>query len=221
MRSAGIAVCLALLAVPAAAQDWAGRCRADASRGVTESCEKALESDPRNPELHALLGEAYFAVSFYGEGLQALREAITVSGGAPDYRYRFAAFASLINEYAQAADELELAVAQRPEDVRSWSLMADCYRYMKNDAKALRATRAAADLGDAAEAFALADRFATGQGVSRNPKEELRWLETSAGGGYVAAMQALAELYKAGRPGIPPDPARQRHWDEAASKATR
>src|SRR3546814_14556414 len=116
MRSAGIAVCFALLAAPAAAQDWAERCRAEAPRGVTASCEKALESDPRNPELHALLGEAYFAVSFYGEGLQALREAITASDGAPEYRYRFAAYASLINEYVQATDELELVVAQQPKD---------------------------------------------------------------------------------------------------------
>ena len=221
MRIFAAATLLLLLAVPAAAQDWASRCRAEAPRGVTAGCEKALERDPRNPELHALLGEAYFAVSFYGEGLQSLREAIATSNGAPEYRYRFAAYAALINEYVQAADELELAVAARPKDVKSWSLMADCYRYMKNDAKALRASRAAADLGDAAEAYALAARFATGQGVARDAKEELRWLEKSARSGYVAAMQDLAHFYRDGRPGFPADAAKQRYWDDAARAAVK
>lgn len=221
MRLVGTTLFLALLAAPVAAQDWTSRCRAEAPRGITAGCEKALEGDPRNPELHALLGEAYFAVSFYGEGLQALREAIAASNGAPEYRYRFAAYASLINEYVQAADQLELAVAARPKDVKSWSLMADCYRYMKNDAKALRAGRTAAELGDAAEAYALAARFATGQGVTRDPKEELRWLERSAQNGYVAAMQDLAQLYREGRPGIPADAAKQRYWDEAVRAATK
>ena len=221
MRTLAAATFLLLLGAPAAAQDWAARCRAEAPRGITAGCEKALERDPRNPELHALLGEAYFAVSFYGEGLQSLREAIEASNGAPEYRYRFAAYASLINEYVQATDELELVVAQRPKDVKSWSLMADCYRYMKNDAKALRASQAAADLGDAAEAYALADRFATGKGVTRDPKAELRWLEASARSGYVAAMQDLAQLYRDGRPGIPADPAKVRYWDDAIRAATR
>lgn len=221
MRLLGAAALIVLLAAPATAQDWAARCRAEAPRGVTAGCEKALEQDPGNPELHALLGEAYFAVSFYGEGLQSLREAIAASNGAPEYRYRFAAYASLVNEYVQAADELELAVAQRPKDVKSWALMADCYRYMKDDARALRAGRTAAELGDAAEAYALAARFAAGRGVARDPQEELRWLERSARGGYVAAMQDLVQLYKDGRPGIPADAGRQRYWDDAIRAATK
>lgn len=221
MRTWLVAASLLLFAVPAAAQDWAARCRAEAPRGLTAGCQKALESNPRDPELHALLGQAYFAASFYGEGLQSFREAIAVSNGAPEYRYRFAAFAALINEYVQAADELELAVAAKPKDVKAWTLMADCYRYMKNDAKALRAGRAAAELGDPAEAYALAARFATGKGVARDPKEELRWLEKAARSGYVAAMQDLAELYKDGRPGVPADAAKQRYWDDAVRAATK
>ncbi len=220
MRFLAAVAFLLLFAAPAMAQDWAARCRAEASRGITAGCEKALERDPRNPELHALLGEAYFAVSFYGEGLESFREAIAASGGDPEYRYRFAAFASLINEYVQATDELELAVAARPKDVKSWTLMADCYRLMKNDAGAFRASRAAADLGDAAEAYALAARFGAGKGVARDPKEELRWLEISAQRGYIAAMEDLVQFYKDGRPGIPADAARQRYWEDAVRKAT-
>lgn len=221
MRYGFSVLLLPLLAMPAAAQDWPARCRAEAPRGLTSACEKALESSPRDPELHALLGQAYFAVSFYGEGLQAFREAIAASNGAPEYRYRFAAYASLINEYVLAADELELTVAARPKDIKAWTLLADCYRYMKDDAKALRAGRAAAELGDAAEAYALAARFATGQGVARDPKEELRWLERSARSGYVAAMQDLARFYADGRPGVPADATKQRQWEDAARAAAK
>src|SRR3546814_4779106 len=101
------------------------------------SCETALETRPHDPELHALRGEAYFASGFYGEGLQSLQAAIEASGGAADYRYRFAGFAALINEFTQATDELERVVAVRPQDVRAWALLAVCYRFMKDDARAL------------------------------------------------------------------------------------
>jgi len=214
------AAMLAVLPAQAPAQDWATRCRQEAGRGLTAACQKALEASPRDPEMHALLGQAYFAGGFYGEGLQSLREAIDTSGGAPDYRYRFAGFAALINEFAQASDELEKVVAARPKDAKAWSLLADCYRFMKNGPQSLRATRRAAELGDAAEAYALAARYAEGDGIARDNREERRWLERAARGGYVAAMQDLAAFYAAGRPGIPPDPAKQHYWEDAARKAT-
>src|SRR3546814_16534787 len=122
------------------------------------SCETALETRPHDPELHALRGEAYFASGFYGEGLQSLQAAIEASGGSADYRYRFAGFAALINEFAKATDELERVVATRPVDVRAWALLAVCYRFMKDDARTVHAGRRAAELGDAAEAYALAAR---------------------------------------------------------------
>lgn len=200
--------------------DWTARCRDEAHRGLTASCEKALEIRPRDPELHALLGEAYFATGFYGEGLQSLQAAIDASGGAADYRYRFAGFAALINEFTKATDELERVVAARPKDVRAWALLAVCYRFMKDDARALRAGRHAAELGDAAEAYALAARYAAGDGLARDSHEEQRWLRRSANRGYVAAMQDLAALYANGRPGIPPDPARQHYWEDAVRRAT-
>lgn len=219
MRALLLAVALGLLTVKAQAGEWTERCRAEAQRGLTAACQQALQASPRNPELHALLGEAYFAGSFYGEGLQSLRDAIALSGGRPEYRYRFAGYAALINEYAQAVDELEKLVADMPDHIRAWSLMADCYRYMKNGPQSLRASRRAAELGDPAEAYALASRFSNGDGVARNGREEQRWLERAARGGYVAAMQDLALLYETGRPGIPADPGKRRYWLDAASKA--
>lgn len=219
MRFALGAALLTLLASPAGAQDWVAQCRADASRGITIACERAIDLTPNDPELYALLGDAYFSAGRYGEGLYALQEAVAVSNGQPEYRFRFAGYAALVNEYILAAEELELAVQARPEDRKAWALLADCYRSLENDAQALRASRRAAELGDPAEAYAMSGRFAAGRGVPPSPAEELRWLEASAGGGHVAAMQDLAQIYGEGRPGIPPDPAKQRRWREAASAA--
>ncbi|WP_341898300.1 hypothetical protein [Ferrovibrio terrae] len=214
-----LAGALLLASAPATAEDYAAQCQEQAQRGLTKACEKAIAANPKEPELHALLGHAHFASGAYAEGLQALRAAIAASGGAAAYRYRFAGFAALINEYAQAADELELAVIAAPNDVKIWTLLADCYRYMKNAEQALRAGRQAAELGDAAEAYILASRYNSGDGVVVDPKEELRWLERSARAGYVAAMLDLAQLYADGRPGIPADPAKRKYWkDKVRSK---
>lgn len=199
-------------------EDAPALCRSEAERGLTAACERAIVAYPQDAELHALLGQAYFASGFYPEGLQAFRQAIRVSKGAPAYRYRFAGFAALVNEYPQAAKELELAVLSTPDDVRLWTLLANCYRYMKDEPQALRASLRAAQLGDAAEAYAMAGRYTSGDGVAVNPTEELRWLEKAAKGGYIAAMLDLARLYADGRPGIPPDPARYRYWKEKAKR---
>lgn len=208
-----------LFASPGAgAQDYAAACRDEAQRGLTTACQKAITVDPHDPELHALLGHAYFASGFYAEGLQSLREAIAVSKGAPAYRYRYAGFAALINEYPKAAQELELAVADEPGNLKAWTLLADCYRYMKDKTQALRAGRKAAELGDPAEAYILATRYNSGDGVGIDPKEELRWLERSAKAGYVAAIQDLVRFYTDGRPGMSPDAAKRDYWQRKAKK---
>lgn len=207
-----------LVGAPAAAQDDTATCHAEAQRGLTTACQKAIVGNPQDPELHALLGHAYFASGFYTEGLQALREAIAVSKGTPAYRYRYAGFAALISEYPKAAAELELAVADEPGNLKAWTLLADCYRYMKDRTQALRAGRKAAELGDPAEAYILATRYNSGDGVGVDPKEELRWLERAAKAGYAAAVQDLVRYYADGRPGVPPDTAKRDYWQRKARK---
>lgn len=212
---------LLLAALPASAEDYAALCRSEAQRGQIKPCQKAIAATPRDPELHALLGHAYFANGLYLEGLDALRTAIAKSNGAPAYRYRFAGFAALVNEYEQAARELELAVSDDANDVKAWALLADCYRSLKDQPQVLRASQHAAELGDPAEAYLLGMRYGNGDGVPADYKEEQRWLEKAARGGHVGAMQELALLYLTGRPGIPPSHAKQKYWDDAARKAVR
>ncbi|HEX6957873.1 MAG TPA: hypothetical protein VF194_07805 [Ferrovibrio sp.] len=220
---AAIGISLLALALPAAlpamAQDWPARCRNDAARGLTAACEQAVQADPDDPELYALLGQGYFTAGSYLEGLQIMRIAIEKSHGAPDYRYRFAGYAALINEFVEAADELKQIVAVRPDDVKAWSLLADCYRFLKDDSGALLASRNAAELGDAAEAYALAGRYAEGIGVAQDFHQEQDWLERAAGEGYVAAMQDLVRFYADGRPGIPADAVKRRQWEAAVKRA--
>jgi TPR repeat protein len=209
---------LSLLSLSAAAQDDAALCREEAQRGQVTACQKAITAMPRDPELHALLGQAYFASGLYHDGLQALRNAVIASNGATEHRYRYAGFAALINEYPKAAQELELAVAAEPGHLKAWMLLADCYRYMKKKPEAQHAGRMAAELGDPAEAYILAHRYNSGEGVKVDPAEELRWLERSAKSGYVAAIQDLVRFHTDGRPGIPPDAAKRDYWQRKAKK---
>jgi len=213
-----LCLALSLLAVPALAQDDAALCREEAQRGQVQACQKAIAATPRDPELHALLGQAYFASGLYHDGLQALRDAVIASNGAAEHRYRFAGFAALINEYPKAAQELEMVVADQPDHLKAWMLLADCYRFMKNKPAAYRAGRKAAELGDPAEAYILAVRYGNGEGVKADPMEELHWLEQAAKAGYAAAIQDLVRFYADGRPGMPPDTAKRDYWQRKAKK---
>lgn len=218
MKPWHLGLILSLLTLSAAAQDDAALCREEAQRGQVKACQKAIALTPRDPDLHALLGQAYFASGLYHQGLEALRDAVIASNGATEHRYRYAGFAALINDYPKAAQELELIVAAEPGHLKAWMLLADCYRYMKNKPEAQRAGRKAAELGDPAEAYILAARYNNGEGVKVDPVEELRWLERSAKAGYAAAIQDLVRFYTDGRPGMPPDTAKRDYWQRKAKK---
>ncbi|QDO98624.1 sel1 repeat family protein [Ferrovibrio terrae] len=218
MKSWHLGLILSLLTLSAAAQDYTALCREEAQRGQVQACQKAIAVTPRDPDLHALLGQAYFASGLYNQGLKALREAVITSNGATEHRYRYAGFAALINEYPKAAQELELIVAAEPGHLKAWTLLADCYRYMKNRPDANRAGRKAAELGDPAEAYILAVRYNSGEDIKVDPAEELRWLERSAKAGYAAAIQDLVRFYADGRPGMPPDATKRDYWQRKAKK---
>lgn len=218
MKPWHLGLILSLLTLSAAAQDYTALCREEAQRGQVQACQKAIAITPRDPDLHALLGQAYFASGLYHQGLEALRDAVITSNGATEHRYRYAGFAALINEYPKATQELELTVAAEPGHLKAWTLLADCYRYMKNKPAAQRAGRKAAELGDPAEAYILATRYNSGEDVKVDPAEELRWLERSAKAGYVAAIQDLVRFYADGRPGMPPDAAKRDYWQRKAKK---
>lgn len=73
----------------------------------------------------------------------------------------------------------------------------------------------AAKNGDPAAQNALALRYATGQGVTLNESEAVRWFTKAAEQGYVPAQSKLGSLYYSGR-GVPQDLTRAYFWMVAA-----
>ena len=68
-----------------------------------------------------------------------------------------------------------------------------------------------AQKGDASAQYALALRYASGEGVKLSEGEALRWFSKAAEQGYVPAQSRLGSIYYSGR-GVRPDPNRAYFW---------
>jgi localization factor PodJL len=77
--------------------------------------------------------------------------------------------------------------------------------------------RQAAAQGDARAQYAIALRYAQGQGTPQNLTEAVRWFERAAGAGFAPAQYRLAVLYERGQ-GVAKDLGRARSWYQAAAE---
>jgi TPR repeat protein len=75
----------------------------------------------------------------------------------------------------------------------------------------LGALRKLADEGDPAAQFALGARYATGEGVSQNYSEAVRWFDKAGEQGHVVAQATLGAYYWAGR-GVSQDLSKAYFW---------
>jgi localization factor PodJL len=78
------------------------------------------------------------------------------------------------------------------------------------------ALREAASGGDARAQYAIALRYAQGQGIPQNLNDAARWLERAASAGLAPAQYRLAAMYERGQ-GVSKDLGRARSWYQAAA----
>lgn len=88
----------------------------------------------------------------------------------------------------------------------------------END-EAVRWYREAAADGSAAGKARLAEMYAKGDGVARDPERARALFEEAAGGGYRPAMLVLAAAYRAGDLGLERDEALAAAWQARAEAA--
>jgi putative methionine-R-sulfoxide reductase with GAF domain len=79
------------------------------------------------------------------------------------------------------------------------------------DATDLGALRKLAEEGDPAAQFAMGARYATGEGVSQNYSDAVRWFSKAGEQGHVVAQATLGAYYWAGR-GVPQDLTKAYFW---------
>lgn len=210
-----------LLTLPASAADWAASCDAGMRRGDLSACEAAARESPKDPARLRLLANAYFHDGRYEESIAVFRAAIRQAPEVAELHFEFSGLLSLLGDMAGAIPEAEAAVGIDPAHRRAWALLAICYNSAGRPDLALQASERAAELGDAREAFAMAQHYALGRGVPRDPYQAAEWLERAASGGHVEAMHELADLYEKGRPGFAANAAKARQWRNRAAQAGR
>lgn len=210
-----------LLSLPASAADWAASCDAGMRRGDLSACEAAARESPGDPARLRLLANAYFHDGRYEESIAVFRAAIRQAPEVAELHFEFSGLLSLLGDMAGAIPEAEATVGLDPSHRRAWALLAICYNSAGRLDLAMQASERAAELGDHREAFAMAQYYALGRGVPRDPYRAAEWLERAANGGHIEAMHDLMDLYEKGRPGFPPNHAKARQWRDSAAKAER
>lgn len=71
--------------------------------------------------------------------------------------------------------------------------------------------------GDVVSSYQLGERYLTGEGVSKDVKTALKWLEQSADAGHTEAAEKLGRLYLGGR-GVPRDSKQAATWYKLAAE---
>lgn len=106
--------------------------------------------------------------------------------------------------------------AGEQQDSRAWRALADVFR---NNAEELatKGFRRAADLGDAQAQYVVAQQYATGSGVFKDPAVAVSWYKLSAEQGHAEAQSALGACYLAGV-GVAPDFRQALDWLQKAAE---
>ena len=83
----------------------------------------------------------------------------------------------------------------------------------EDNAGALRLYSEAAEAGDPAGQFGLAELYANGEGVKRDVRRAVKLFEAAAANGYPRAMMVLASAYREGGLGLVPSTERAEFWE--------
>ena len=193
MRICFLALLLAALPGTIQAQDAITRCGSLMPQAAITPCAEAQRAAEQDARLWRPLAAALFQADRVLESFAAYRQALRQEPADAQLHYEFAGRLVLSNEFEAGVREAEAALQLDPGLLPAWRLLATSYRYMKQPDKAIAASRRAAELGDANEAYALAHAYAEGaDGLPRDAATARTWLQRAATAGHAAARQELA-----------------------------
>ena len=119
-------------------------------------------------------------------------------------------------DFALAVPACEDAVRQFPDGMRLAYQLGRAYQKANKLTAAVEQYRKAANQSYAAAQLALAELYATGQGVVRDDQQYIFWARKAADQGYAVAQDALGYAYSDGR-GVPKDDQQAAVWFRKAA----
>ncbi len=119
-------------------------------------------------------------------------------------------------DFALAVPACEDAVRQFPDGMRLAYQLGRAYERANKLTAAVERYRKAADQNYAAAQLALAELYATGQGIARDNQQYIFWARKAADQGYAVAQDALGYVYLEGR-GVPEDDQQAAAWFRKAA----
>lgn len=152
----------------------------------------------------------------------AIATFITIAEQTPDdarSHYDVAGAMIFLRMWPDAVPYIERAITLAPDNALYHELAAMNYLQMQDYPHAFEATRNGARLGDMKAMYTLAGMYEHGRGTPASAASALEWLERAARAGHMGAMDAMARVYREGRYGQAPDPARERAWAQELERA--
>ncbi|MGP0086797.1 MAG: tetratricopeptide repeat protein, partial [Steroidobacteraceae bacterium] len=119
-------------------------------------------------------------------------------------------------DLALAVPACEQAVRQFPDGLRLAYQLGRTYEKANKLTAALEQYRKAADQNYAAAQLAIAELYATGQGVAQDDQQYIFWVRKAADQGYAVAQDALGYVYLEGR-GVLKDEQQAAAWFRKAA----
>ena len=152
------------------------------------------------------------AAGRYDDAIAAYREIVEHTPRDPRSHRELASALAFLRRWPEAVRPLEAARKLDPENREVLAIAAIVYAQLGRVDDAYTVTRASAELGDTTAMYELAGMYERGSGVARDLDAAVRWIERAAWRGYLGAMRELERIYREGRHGRDPDPARADLW---------
>lgn len=207
-------------ALAAAHQSPATACAARAESGDVDTCKRAVAQNPDDLAIRHGLATAYMAIGDYDAAVGVYGDLAARMPEDARVQYAYASVLGFVRRYAEAVAPLENLLRLEPENVNAWRLASLVYQQTKQDGPSFRATRRAAELGDAPSMFDMMWHYESGNGVEADPELAFAWATRAAEAGHVGAMDLLVETYLEGnRFGVAPDDAQAEAWAMRARRA--
>lgn len=197
---------------PSAPAEAARLCAGNADNGAVAACQEAARQNPGDVAVQRDLAKSFIAIGDFDSAIDVYR---AIAAARPDDARAQADLAGalgFVRRYAEAVEPMEAVMRLRPDDVGNYRVAAVVYAQLGRAADAFRATRKAAELGDAIAMFDLSSFYRDGFGVAADAHQALAWAERAADHGHIGALDLMVRIYLEGLMGEAVDEEKAKAW---------
>lgn len=178
--------------------DMAALCARNAENGGIVACQEAVRANPGNVAVQRDLAKSFIAIGDFDSAVEVYQTIAAVHPDDARAQADLSGALGFVRRYAEAVEPMETVMRLTPDDVTAYRAAAVVYLQLGRAADAVRATRQAAELGDAIAMFDLAGFYRDGVGVVADARRAVAWTERAADNGHLGALDLMVRVHLEG-----------------------